>query len=125
MKRVAELVIVFSALLFSSASAAPEAHMMLVYWDADDPASGASRSSLVDQAVLQPCVVPDVDENFYERTGSGHHFNGVLVGFVIAFDRPESKRKIFHAAFSDYDRAVEYVSRFPNHHLFPKPQFAQ
>ena len=103
---------------------AGQAHMVLVYWDADQVATRPPRSRLVYPAVLQHCVIEDVDPEFYERTGSGHQFDGILIGFAVMFDRQESKRTIFRASFTDYDAGVQYVSTFPDHHIFAKPDFA-
>ena len=122
--RVTAVAILAGMLLLSGALDAGQAHMVFVYWDADQVAARPPRSSLVNPAVLQRCVIEDVDQEFYERTGSGHHFDGILIGFAVRFDRPESKRTIFRASFTDYDAGVEYVSSFPDHHIFAKPDFA-
>jgi hypothetical protein len=105
------------------AVAGPEAHLMVVYWDANATSARPARSQLVDPGILYRCVVPDADWNFYERTGSGYYFDGYLVGLAVRFDRPETHRTIFRASFTDYNEAVSYVSHYPDHHIFSPPAF--
>jgi hypothetical protein len=125
MKKLLWMASLCGMILLRSAFAGPEAHLVLVYWDASSPSARPARSDLVDVGVLQRSVIEDVDHDFYERTGSGYYFDGYLVGLAVRFDRPETHRTIFRVSCTDYDEAMRYCSTFPDHHIFSQPAFKQ
>ena len=85
------------------ASPIPETHIMNVYWEV---------------AGAPPVVWSTVD-------GVPNVICGYLVGYATGYNRPPSTDKVFNASFSDYNRAVAYLSALPNPVFVPGSEIAR